>query len=77
MLCCLRYGWSLDLFVLNLVPLTNSLFKLWHRHSLPNSEIYTAMSLLELIFVREDQFTLLVLQNLKLRTSLITALATA
>jgi hypothetical protein len=58
LLCCLRYGWSLDSFVLNLVQLPNSFFHLWYRGSLPNIEIYTAMSLLELIFVREGQFTL-------------------
>ena len=58
MLCCLRYGWSLDSFVLNLVQSSNSFLKLWYRYSLPETEIYTAMSLLELIFVREGQFTL-------------------
>ena len=76
MLCCLRYGWSLDLFVLNLVPLSNSFFKLWYRHSLPDTEIYTAMSLLELIFVREGQFTLPGFTKSQIN-SLITALATA
>jgi hypothetical protein len=49
LLCCLRYGWSLDSYVLNLVQLSNSFFHLWCRGSLPDIEFYTAMSLLELI----------------------------
>ena len=76
MLCCLRYGWSLDLFVLNLVLLSNTFFKLWYRHSLPDTEIYIAMSLWELIFVREGQFTLPGFAKSQI-ISLITALATA
>ena len=54
----------------------NSLFKLWYRHSLPDTEIYTAMSLLELIFVREGPFTLPGFTKSQI-ISLITALATA
>ena len=43
MLCCLRYGWSLDSFALNLVQLSTSFFKVWYRYSLPDrpTEIYT------------------------------------
>jgi hypothetical protein len=65
--CCLRYGWSLYSFVLNLVQLSNSFFHLWYRGSLPDIVIYTAMSLLELIFLLEKVILrYLVLQNLKL-----------
>jgi hypothetical protein len=76
LLCCLRYGWSLDSFVLNLVHLSNSFFHLWYRGSLPDIEIYTAMCLLELIFVKEGQFTLPGFTKSQI-TYLITALATA
>jgi hypothetical protein len=58
MLCGLRYGWSLNSFTSNLVQLSNSFFKFWDRDSLPDTEIYTTVSLLELIFVTEGQFTL-------------------
>jgi hypothetical protein len=76
MLCCFRYGWSFDSFVLNLVQLFNSFFHLWYRDSLPDIVIYTVMSLLELHFIREGQFTLPGFAKSQI-TSLITALATA
>jgi hypothetical protein len=57
MLCCLSCGWSLDSIALNLVQLSNSFFRLWYRDSLPNTEIYNAMSLLELNFFKGGQFT--------------------
>jgi hypothetical protein len=74
--CCLRYGWSLDSFVLNLVQLSNSFFHSWYRVSLPDIVFHTAVSLLELIFVREGQFTLPGFTKSQI-THLITALATA
>ena len=76
MLCCLRYGWSLDSFAMNLIPLSNSFFKLWYRHSLLNTEIFTAMSLLELIFIRKCQFALPAFAKSQI-TALITALTIA
>jgi hypothetical protein len=52
----------------SIVQLSSSFFKRWFHYSLSNLEIETAMSLfeLELIFNRECQFTLLVLQNHRL-----------
>ena len=58
MLCFLHYGWALESFTLNLVQLSSSFFKLWYQDSLSDMEINTAMSQLELIFIREGQFTL-------------------
>jgi hypothetical protein len=75
LLCCLRYGWTLDSSTLNLVQLTYSFSKLWYRNSLPAIEINTAMSMLKLIFVK-GQFTLPGFANSQL-TAFIRALATA
>jgi len=58
MLCCNRYDWSIDSFTLNLVRLNNNYFRQWHQNHLTNTEISTAFSLLEVIFIREGHFTL-------------------
>ena len=50
--------------MLNLVDLNNSFFYKWHNNNLNDSELNTAWSLLDIIFIREgysvlpDSFTL-------------------
>ena len=62
--CCNRFDWAHDLFMLNLVDLTNSFFCKWHNNNLTDIELNTARSLLDIIFIREgysvlpDNFTL-------------------
>ena len=56
--CCKRYNWSVDSFLLNSIPLTKSLFTRWYRASLTDLEFHSAISLLEVLFIREGHYTL-------------------
>lgn len=58
LMCCKRYNWSVDSFLLNSIPLTNTLFTRWYRASLTDLEFHSAISLLEVLFIREGHYTL-------------------
>ena len=58
LICCKRYNWSVDSFLLNSIPLTNTLFTRWYRASLTDLEFHSAISLLEVLFIREGHYTL-------------------
>ena len=51
-------GQSVDSFLLNSIRLTNTLFTRCYRASLTDLELNSAISLLEVIFIREGHFTL-------------------
>ena len=77
-MCCKRYNWSVDSFILNSIPLTNTLFTQQYRASLNDLELNSAISLLEVMFVRERHFTFpefFTLSHAQL-TDIINALAT-
>ena len=56
-MCFKRNNWSVDSLILNSIPLTNTLFTQQYRASLNDLELNSAISLLEVIFVRERYFT--------------------
>lgn len=56
LMCCKRYNWSVDSFILNLIPLTNTLFSQQYRADLTDLELNSAISLLEVMLVRERHF---------------------
>jgi hypothetical protein len=56
--CCNRFEWAHDLFLLNLVDLTNSFFYKWYNNNLTDIELDTARSLLDIIFIREGDSVL-------------------
>ena len=58
LICCKRYNWSVDSFLLNSIPLTNTLFTRWYRASLTDLKFPSAISLLEGSFIREGHYTL-------------------
>ena len=57
LMCCKRYNWSVDSFMLNSIPLTNTLFTRRYHASLTDLELNSAVSLLEVMFIRERHFT--------------------
>jgi hypothetical protein len=56
--CCNRFEWAHDLFLLNLVDLTNSFFYKWYNNNLTDTDLDTARSLLDIIFIREGDIVL-------------------
>ena len=59
-MCSKRYNWSVDSFILNSIPLTNTLFTQQYRASLNDFELNSlnsTISLLEDMFVGEIHFT--------------------
>jgi len=56
MICCNRYNWSLDLFKSRSIPLTNNFFSQHFRANLTDYDLKTALSLLEVLFLREGHF---------------------
>ena len=58
LICCKRYNWSVASFLVNSIPLTNTLFTRWYRASLTDLEFHSAISLLEVLFIREGHYTL-------------------
>lgn len=51
--CCNRYGWSFDSFILNLVRLNNGYFEQWRRNHRSSSDFKAAVSLLDILFIRD------------------------
>ena len=56
LICCNRYNWSLDLFKSHSIPLANSFFSGQFRVNLIDHDLKSAMSLLEVLFLREGHF---------------------
>jgi hypothetical protein len=55
---CKRYNCrSVDSFILNSIPLTNTLFTQQYSASMNDLELKSAISLIEVMFVRERHFT--------------------
>ena len=57
LMCYKRYNWSVDSFLLDSIPLTNTLFTRWYRASVADLELNSAISLLEVIFIWEGHLT--------------------
>jgi len=53
LVCCAKYGWSLDDFNLCRVQLSNSFFEQWYVNSLTEYELSSIMSLLDILSIRE------------------------
>ncbi len=79
LLCCFRYNWSLELFKSRSVPLTNNFYTQQFRANISDSELDTAISLLEVMFLREGYVNLPALFTLSYAqlTDIIIALATS
>jgi len=60
LVCCSRYGWSGDSFLSNCIPLSNNFFEQWCLDNLPESEINSIGSLLDIMFIREGYSVLLI-----------------
>ena len=56
LICCKRYNWPFDEFILNLVKLGNNLFRDWYLNRVSDIEFNNAASLLEILFIREGHF---------------------
>lgn len=59
LVCCSKYGWSIDSFNLCLVQLSNSFFEQCYINSLTESQMSSKMSLLDILSVREGYSVLL------------------
>ena len=57
--CCQRYGFDLELFRLHSISLDNKFFINWCKDRVTEVEAVNAMSLIELLFVRDGYFSLL------------------
>jgi hypothetical protein len=53
LVCCAKYGWSIDGFSSCLVQLSNSFFEQWYVNSLTEFEMSSIMSLLDILSLRE------------------------
>ena len=53
LVCCAKYGWSIDDFSLCRVQLSNSFFEQWYINSLSEYEMSSIMSLLDILSIRE------------------------
>ena len=56
LICCKRYNWLFDEFILNLVNLGNNLFRDWYVNRVSDIEFNNAASLLEILFIRDGHF---------------------
>ena len=56
--CCQRYGFDLELFRLHSVSLDNKFFINWYKARVTEVEAVNAMSLIELLLVRDGHFSL-------------------
>ena len=56
--CCSRYEWPFESFILQLVNLSYTVFKNCYEDRLFDSELNIAISLIEVVLVREGRLTL-------------------
>jgi hypothetical protein len=58
LICCDRYNWSLESFKSRSIPLTNTFYTQQFRANLNDFELNSAISLLEVLFLREGHINL-------------------
>lgn len=54
--CCNRFGWSYNSFISHSVPLNNSFFEQWNENNLTDIELNTAISLMDILLIREGHY---------------------